>query len=67
MKKKNQDILLKFFYAVSALLVLAGALFKLQHFPNGDLMLFAGFISGSIISSVEINRLKRKIKELEKA
>lgn len=66
MKKENQDKLFRLFHAVSALLVLTGAFFKLQHLPNGDLILIVGFISGSVVSAVEISGLKRKIKELEK-
>ncbi len=66
MKKDQKDKLFKLLYVVASLLVLAGALFKLRNHPNGDFMLFAGFISGSLISGFEIHGLKKEIKELEK-
>jgi hypothetical protein len=51
--------------AISNFLILLGALFSLQHWPYGQLMLWIGFISSSILSSVEINRLKKIIRGLE--
>ncbi len=61
-----KDKFLKLLYGISALLVLTGAFLKLQHLPNGDLFLFTGFISGSLISAFEIHGLKKEVKELEK-
>jgi len=67
MSKVQKDRLLRLLYGISALLVLTGALVKLQHLQNGDLFLFTGFISGSLISAFEIYGLKKIIKEFEKA
>lgn len=50
---------------VSSILIVIGAFFRLEHYPFGNLILWIGFISSLILSSVEIPRLKRIIKELE--
>ncbi|MDX8339126.1 hypothetical protein SLH46_08050 [Draconibacterium sp. IB214405] len=52
-------------YAIAALMVLTGAFFRLQHYPNGISILLFGFMLGAIISSVDTVRLKKKIKRLE--
>jgi len=46
---------------VSALAILVGAFFKLQHYPNGELILWIGLLSNFILSGFEISRLKKII------
>lgn len=46
-------------------MVLIGAFFRLQHYPNGLVILLIGFILGSLTSSFDTFRLKKKIKSLE--
>ncbi|SHE36699.1 hypothetical protein SAMN05444274_101176 [Mariniphaga anaerophila] len=65
MKDKQLEKLMNVLFGVSALLVLIGAFFKLQHYPNGSAILWIGFISGFVLYNIEIARLKKVIKELE--
>ncbi len=65
MNDKQVDSLIGIFYGISAIAVLIGAFFKLQHYPNGLAILIIGFILGSVISSYDNFRLKKKIKKLE--
>jgi uncharacterized membrane protein len=53
------------FYSFGAIMVIIGAILKIQHHPNGLLILLIGFIAGSLTSSYETFRLKKKIKQLE--
>ena len=52
-------------YLAGALLVFAGAIFKLQHWPNGPVLFIIGLIVGIFGYEMEIRRLKKMIKELE--
>jgi len=65
MTKKQTDKLMTVLLGIAALAILLGAFFKLQHYPNGDQILFIGFIASFILSSIEISRLKKIIKGLE--
>jgi len=56
---------MKYFLIVSGLAVFVGALFQIQHYPNGDLILMAGLLSHFIISSFEISRLKKIAEHLK--
>lgn len=49
---------------VAAVLILAGSMFKLQHWPNGAAMERIGFVSFFFIASYEIRRLRKVIKAL---
>lgn len=50
---------------ISSLAILAGALFKLQHWTYGAQMLTYGIISNLVLSGYEISRLKKIISKLE--
>jgi uncharacterized membrane protein len=66
--KDNEKIIsrvISAFYFISALLVILGAFFRLQHYPHGYSILILGFILGTIISTAGNSRLKKKIKQLE--
>ncbi|MGQ7868383.1 GldL-related protein [Sunxiuqinia sp. sy24] len=65
MTREQTDSLMGMLLNTSVALVLIGAFFKLQHYPYGNLILWTGFISGLLIQSFEIKRLKRIIKKLE--
>lgn len=64
MENKQFEKLMNILYSVSAMLVLMGAFFKLQHYPIGNLLLWIGVAAGFIISRIEVNRLKKVIKKM---
>jgi len=59
--EKLIDVLIKF----SASIIILGALFKIMHWPFADLMVKIGLLSGFMLGSYEISRLKKVIKLLE--
>ncbi len=65
MNDKQVNSLIGIIYSISAIMVLIGAFFRLQHYPNGLVILLIGFILGSLTSSFDTFRLKKKIKSLE--
>lgn len=65
MNGKRIDRIINILYATAAASVLLGAFFRLQHYPYGYFLLFGGFILGSLISNIHVNRLKKIIKNLE--
>lgn len=65
MNDKQVNNLLKIFYGIATLMVLTGAYFKIQHYSNGGTILIIGFIMGSIVTSFDITRLKKRNKYLE--
>lgn len=60
------DKLMNVLLGVAAFAIFLGAIFRLQHYPGGDRILFLGFIASSILSGIEISRLKKIIQVLEK-
>jgi hypothetical protein len=65
MNRKNVDKLMSALFAISSGIILVGALFQLQHYPYGKEILWTGILTSLVLSSFEINRLKRIIKDLE--
>ena len=65
MNNKQIEKIMSVLLALSALLVVIGAFLKLEHYPNGSLILTIGFGTFLIFSSIEINRLRKVIKKLE--
>lgn len=65
MNAKNENSIIGIFYAVATIMVLVGAFFKIQHYPNGSSVLIFGFMLGTVTSSFNNYRLKQKIKRLE--
>jgi len=61
MKTKTINNVMHTFLVISGAAILVGSIFKLQHYPNGNLILYLGFLSNFILSSFEINRLKKII------
>jgi hypothetical protein len=59
------DRIINILYAAAAISILLGAFFRLQHYPYGYFLLFGGFILGSLTSNIHVNRLKKRIKNLE--
>lgn len=59
-------IIMKSLLFISALAILAGALFKLQHWANGEQILMFGLFANFVLSSYEIRRLNRITSKLEK-
>ena len=66
MNKNQIENLMDALLVISALIILAGSLLKLQNFIYGDLIFMIGIISGLGLSYIEINRLKKIIKILKK-
>ncbi len=65
MNEKQINSLIGIIYNLSAIMVLIGAFFKLQHYPHGLSLLITGFILGTVASTFDNTRLKRKVKRLE--
>ena len=66
MKKKKNNKLMNVLFGVATFAVLLGAIFKLQHYPYGNQIFFIGIIAGFVLYSIEISRLRKTVKELEK-
>jgi hypothetical protein len=66
MNRKQLDKLMNVLLAISSVAILIGAFFQLQHYPYGKTMMWIGFLTNLVLSSFEIIRLKRIIKELER-
>ena len=66
MNKNQIEKLMDTLLVISALIIFAGSLLKLQHFQYGDLIFMIGIISGLGLSYIEISRLKKIIKILKK-
>lgn len=65
MTEKQVSTVIGIIYFIASVMVLAGAFFRLQHYPNGQSILLFGFMLGAVTSSVDTFRLKKKIKRLE--
>jgi hypothetical protein len=63
MNTKQIDKLMNVLLGISGGLILTGIIFRLQHWPNGNLILWTGFIANIVLSNFEISRLKKIIKE----
>lgn len=53
MNKNKIDRLIRIMYMLSAILVLLGAFFKIQHYPYGNYLLVGGLIVGTLIGLYE--------------
>ena len=65
MENKQFERLMNVLYGASAVLVLLGVFFKLQHYPIGNLLLWIGLAGGFIISRIEVKQLKKFINEMK--
>ena len=65
MPETNQNKLMNGLLMLSALAILLGALFKIQHYPYGNQLIWGGFMAQFIFSSIEMSRLKKIIKNLK--
>jgi len=65
MSNEMTNKLMKSLLLLSALTILAGALFKLQHWANGEQILTFGLFANFVISSYEIRRLNRIVSKSE--
>ncbi len=66
MKNKKNNKLINGLLGLATLSILLGAFLKLLHYPYSNLILFLGFTTSFVTSWIQISRLKKKIKELEK-
>jgi hypothetical protein len=65
MNEKTIDRIINIIYSLSAIAILLGVFFKLQHYPFGSQLVWGGIIAHFFFSSIEISRLKKTIKKLE--
>jgi putative redox protein len=65
MNEKITNRVINILYTFSAIAVLLGAFFKLQHYPHGNQLVWTGIIVGTIVSVFDTLRLKKIIKTLE--
>jgi Na+-transporting NADH:ubiquinone oxidoreductase subunit NqrD len=65
MNDKSIDRLISFLCNLSAIVILVGALLKLQHYEYGKGMVELGFVAYIVFSSILVGRLKKTIKKLE--
>jgi hypothetical protein len=66
MNRKQVDKLMMILISGSTFLILVGAFFSLQHYAYGQPIFWIGILTSLILNGLEIDRLKRIIKELEK-
>lgn len=65
MSETNLNKLMNGLLMLSALAILIGALFKIQHYPYGNQLLWGGFMAQFVFSSIEMSRLNKIIKKLK--
>ena len=65
MSETNLNKLMNGLLMFSALAILLGALFKIQHYTYGNQLIWGGFMAQFIFSSIEMSRLKKIIKNLK--
>ena len=65
MDKKQVDNLMNTLIRLSSIVIILGAYLKISHHIHGNLVLSIGFLSVCVLSSLEISRLKKSIKQLE--
>ena len=65
MTDKQENKAIGMAYAIAAFTILLGAFFRLQHYPNGLLILFIGFVLGTVTNIYDTIRLRKKVKQLE--
>lgn len=66
MNNKKIGKIMNMLLGLASLLILIGTIFRLQHWQYSHEILRFGIISGIILSSYEIARLKKIIKQMEK-
>ena len=58
MTQERINLLMKTLLIISATAIILGAIFQLQHWPNGNIIFWCGIWSNIILSYLEINRLR---------
>ncbi len=65
MTDKHVNAIIRIIYILATMLILAGVIFRMKHFPIGTSLFFIGFFIGSVATIFNTIRLKRKNKKLE--
>lgn len=65
MKENKPDRFVNRLYSLATIVILSGVIFKVQHYPYGSILIYAGFLLGVIASYFQISVLKKTIKKLE--
>lgn len=65
MNERQVSLLTGILYTLSAILLLTGAFFTLQKNQSGITWIIAGFMLGTVVSTFDTFRLKKKIRKLE--
>lgn len=55
----------KFYTAIGPVLILAGSVFKVLHWPYGNLLILTGLIILAAVQTAHVSILKQRVKELE--
>jgi uncharacterized membrane protein len=65
MERRQTNKIMNILIGLSAILIIIGAILKISYNEYGNLIISIGFISAYFIDNIEINRLKKVIKQLE--
>ena len=65
MNNISTNKLMNILLGISSGMIIIGALFKLQHYPYGNLIFTIGILTNLILSGIEIQRLRQIIKKNE--
>ncbi len=65
MKSDSMDKLIKALIGISSLMVLAGALMKIMHYPISNSVILWGLLLICVLSIIDNSRLKKIIKGYE--
>jgi len=65
MTDTQTNLIIKIIYIIGAVMIITGAIFKIQHYQYGNSILIFGFVIESITSSYDNSRLKKRIKKME--
>lgn len=66
MNKKTINKLMDVLLGLSALSVIIGAILRFTHYPKGEILSLLGLSFYILISTIEIERLRRIIKKFKK-
>jgi len=63
----NQQIStsIKILYVTASIIIIGGAILRIQHYPHGMLISLIGFVLGTITQIIDSSRAKRRTKEIE--
>lgn len=66
MEKDQTTRIMRTILFICLIIMLIGSIFKIQHYPYGNYLLFTGIGSYLILSLIEIERLRKQVEKLTK-